>query len=147
MKKKVFGYQLNRDKNERKALFRVLISAFVENGEIETTLSKAKAIQSQAEKLITRAKKGSLADRRIVLRFLTKSKLVSKLFDIIAPVFKERQGGYTKIIKTGKRRGDSAMMAKLIFSEDIPLEIKREVLRKEKAEKSEEKKGKNGKAN
>ncbi len=132
MKKKVFGYQLSRDKNERKALFRALISSLIGNGTIETTLTKAKAIQPQMEKLITRAKKGSLSDRRIALRFLTKSGLVSKLFDVLAPIFKEKQGGYTKIIKTGRRRGDSAMMAKMIFSDDIPLEVKKEVLKNEK---------------
>lgn len=132
MKKKVFGYQLSRDKNERKALFRTLISSLIGNGEIETTLSKAKAVQPQMEKLITRAKEGLLSDRRIALRFLTKSGLVSKLFDVITPIFKERQGGYTRIIKLGRRRGDSAMMAKLIFSEEIPLEVKKEVLKNDK---------------
>lgn len=132
MKKKVFGYQLSRDKNERKALFRTLISSFIKNGEIKTTLTKAKAIQAEIEKLITKARKGTLSNRREVFKFLIKSELVNKLFEVIAPVFKERQGGYTRIIKCGQRRGDAAKMVKILFSEEIPIEIKKEVFKNDK---------------
>jgi large subunit ribosomal protein L17 len=126
MRKRVFGYQLSRDKNQRKALFRSLISALLEKGEIQTTLTKAKAIRSQTEKLITRAKTDSLSNRRITQRFLIKRDLVNRLFIAIAPVFKNKNGGYTRSIKTGFRRGDGAPLAKISFTEEI-LEIKKPV--------------------
>ncbi|PIQ69785.1 50S ribosomal protein L17 [Candidatus Shapirobacteria bacterium CG03_land_8_20_14_0_80_40_19] len=121
MRKKVFGYQLNRDKNERKALFRSLVSSLIEKNEIQTTLAKAKAIQSQTEKLITKAKKGTLSDRRVARRFLVKKDLVNRLFEVIAPIFKDRNGGYTRIIKTQIRRGDGATLVKISFTEEIPV--------------------------
>lgn len=121
MRKKVFGYQLGRDKNERKALFRSLISNLIEKNEIQTTLTKAKAIQPQAEKLITKAKKGTLSDRRVARRFLVKKELVNRLFEVIAPVFKNKKGGYIRIIKTQIRRGDGATLVKIGFTEEIPV--------------------------
>lgn len=141
MRKKVAGYQLDRDKNERKALLRALVVSLLREGGIETTLTKAKAIQGKVEKLITRAKKGNIADRRIALRFLTKTDVVSKLFDVIAPVFKKRVGGYTRIIKTKTRRGDRAQLVKMMFAEEIPLEVeKTEKVEKETPGLSEEQK-------
>ncbi len=121
MRKRVFGYQLKRDKNERKALFRSLISSLIEKNEIQTTLTKAKAIQAQFEKLVTKAKKGTLPDRRVALRFLVKKELVNRLFEVIAPVFKNRNGGYTRIIRTKTRRGDGATLVKIGFTEEIPV--------------------------
>lgn len=129
MKKRVFGYKLSRDKNERKALFRLLVSALLEKGEIQTTLIKAKAIQSQAERLVTRAKKDSVANRRVVHRFLTKTDLVNRLFTVIAPAFKDKNGGYTRIIKTGFRQGDRAATAKISFTEEF-LKIEKPVKEK-----------------
>lgn len=121
MRKKVFGYQLNRNKNQRKALFRSLIFSLIEKSHIQTTLTKAKAIQAEAEKLITKAKKGTLSDRRMALRFLVKKEAVNRLFDVIAPNFKNRNGGYTRIIRTKTRRGDQAVMAQISFTEEIPV--------------------------
>lgn len=121
MRKRVFGFQLGRNKNERKALFRSLVSSLIEKNEIQTTLAKAKAIQSQTEKLITKAKKGTLSDRRAALRFLVKKELVNRLFEVIAPVFKNKKGGYTRIIKTKIRRGDGATLVKIGFTEEIPV--------------------------
>ena len=121
MRKKVSGYQLNRNTNQRKALLRSLVSCFIENNKIETTIVKAKAIQPEIEKLITKAKAGTIADRRSAHRFLTKTHLVNKLFDVIGPVFKDRNGGYTKIVRIGNRRGDNAMMVKMFLTEEIPL--------------------------
>lgn len=126
MKKRVFGYQLKRDKNERQALFRSLVSGLIEKSEIQTTLTKAKAIQPLSEKLITRAKKGTLSDRRIVQRFLAKRALVNRLFDVIAPVFKNKNGGYTRIIRTKARKGDGAVLVKISFTEEIPV-VEREI--------------------
>lgn len=119
MRKQVFGRQLSRTKNQRKALFRGLSASLIEEGEITTTLAKAKAIKGQVEKLITKAKSGTLADRRRVLRFLPQKSLVNRLFAEIAPLFKERKGGYLRLIRVGERSGDSAAMAKLLFTEKV----------------------------
>jgi large subunit ribosomal protein L17 len=119
MKKRVFGRKLGRTKNQRQALFRALISSLITEGEIETTLAKAKAVKGQAEKLITRAKDGNLANRRLLLGFLVKRALVNRLAEGIAPQFKEKKGGYLRIVKTGRRKGDSAEMAKLFFTEEV----------------------------
>lgn len=119
MRKGIFGRQLGRNKNQRQALFRGLVSALVKEGEIETTLAKAKAIQGQAERLVTRAKEGTVANRRVLLRFLTKRDLVNRLVMDIAPLFKEKAGGYLRIVRLGRRRGDAAEMVKLMFVEKI----------------------------
>ncbi len=124
MRKRVFGYNLNRDRNERQALFRSLLSALIEKEGIETTAVKAKAIRGTAEKLITKAKRGTLNDRRIVKKTLLKTPLVNKLFDQIAPVFKNRNGGYLMRVKLGRRYGDDAPLVKLLFTEDIPVFVK-----------------------
>jgi len=151
MRKNVFGHQLKRDKNERKALFRSLISSLIEKNEIQTTLAKAKSIQAQAEKLITKAKKGTLSDRRVALRFLVKKELVNRLFSVIAPVFKDKKGGYTRIIKTKIRRGDGATMVKISFTEEIPVIVREKkiapVAEPEKPIKKVKKAKKNDKSN
>jgi len=91
----------------------------VETGEIETTLAKAKAIRGEAEKLITKAKKGNLVNRRVIFRFLGKRVLVNKLMGEIAPRFKERKSGYLRIVRMGNRRGDNAQLAKIMFVDNI----------------------------
>jgi len=125
MRKRVFGRQLSCDKNERKALFRALVSSLIKNQELKTTLAKAKAIQPEVEKLITQAKSGTLNDRRVALRFLTKRALVDKLFGVIGPIFKERKGGYTRIVRIKVRQGDGAQIVKILFTEEIPVETKK----------------------
>ncbi len=119
MRKRVFGRQFSRTKNQRQALFRSLIGSLVAKGEIVTTLPKAKSVKPQAEKLVTKAKRGTLADQRVILRFLGKRALVNRLVFTIAPLFKEKKGGYLRIIHLGLRRGDTAPMAKLMFTEDL----------------------------
>jgi len=135
MKKRVFGRKLSRTKNQRKALFRGLISSLVENKELTTTLAKAKSIKGETEKLVTRAKKGTLWDRKIIFKTLNKRHLVDKLVNNIAPSFKEKKGGYLRIVKLGTRIGDGAEMAKVLFTEEIlePVVVEKPV---------EEKKGK-----
>lgn len=123
MKKRVFGRKLSRTKNQRQALFRGLISSLFEKGEILTTLSKAKAIKPEAEKLITKAIQGTLTDRRQIHRTLGNNFLVNRLTDSIAPLFRGRKGGYLRIIKAGVRKGDGAEMAKVAFTEDISRRI------------------------
>lgn len=120
MKKSVYGRKLGRTSNQRKALFRGLISSLIEKGQIKTTLAKAKAIKGQAEKLITKAKRGSLNDRRIIFRFLTKKSLVDDLVDRISPSLAKRNSGYLKILKLERRKGDDTPMALLSFVDELP---------------------------
>lgn len=108
MKKNVFGRKFNRDTNERKALFRNLISSLILSEKVKTTEPKAKAIKSDVEKLITKAKKNSDLAKRILAGVLS-SQALDKLINDVAPRFKDRQGGYTRIIRFGRRFGDNAM--------------------------------------
>jgi len=92
------------------AMLRGLVTYLLENGRIETTVTRAKEVRSLAEKYITIAKVPTLANKRRALAFITKEDVVKKLFDEIAPLYTERSGGYTRIIRTGPRRGDAAEM-------------------------------------
>lgn len=107
MRHQVFGKKLNRDIKERKALFKSLIIALISHGRIKTSLAKAKAIQRIAEKLVTKVKSGSEDAYRGVSSFLTQKGPINKLIKEIGPRFKDVQGGYLRIRKTGKRRGDA----------------------------------------
>ena len=121
MRKSVYGRQLGRNKNKTTALFRGLISSLVENGRLITTLPKAKAIKAETEKLITKAKKGGLTNRRMIFRFLSKRLLVDRLVDGIVPNLKERQSGYLKILKVASRKGDNSPMAQISFVDELPV--------------------------
>ncbi len=103
--------KLNLPTDQRKALLRSLVTNFLETGRIETTLTRAKETQSLAEKMITLGKTNTLHSRRQALEFITKEDVVTKLFSEIAPKYAERNGGYTRIMQTGPRRGDAAPMA------------------------------------
>ena len=96
---------------QRKALLRNLVTSFLENGKINTTVTRAKETRNMAEKMITLGKKGTLAARRQALAYITKEDVVTKLFNEIAPKYADRNGGYTRIYKLGERRGDAAQMA------------------------------------
>ena len=96
---------------QRKALLRNLVTSFLENGKINTTVTRAKETRSMAEKMITLGKKGTLAARRQALAYIPKEDVVTKLFSEIAPKYADRNGGYTRIYKLGERRGDAAQMA------------------------------------
>lgn len=113
MKHRVSGKKLSRDRSHRKTLFKNLISGLVIHGQIKTTESKAKAIRGLVDKLITKGKTGTLHSKRLIGAFLQNKKAVSKIVDELAPLFKKRPGGFTRIIRLGKRRGDDAMMVKL----------------------------------
>ena len=95
----------------RKAMLRNLVTSFLENGTIETTVTRAKETRSMAEKMITLGKKNTLASRRQALAYITKEDVVTKLFNEIAPKYADRNGGYTRINQLGPRRGDGAEMA------------------------------------
>ncbi len=111
--------KLGRPTAHRKAMLRGMVTLLLENGQVETTLARAKEVRSIAEKMITLGKKNTLASRRAALAYITKESVVTKLFSEIAPKYAERNGGYTQVFKIGPRRGDAAEMAvvKLIDSE------------------------------
>jgi large subunit ribosomal protein L17 len=111
MRHQVHGKKLNRSTGHRKALYRNLAQSLVEHERIATTLPKAKAIRPVVEKLITRAKKQDLAARRAVLSFIPSTETADKLFSDLGTRFASRPGGYTRIIRTGRRAGDGAEMA------------------------------------
>ena len=103
--------KLGRTSGHRRALLRNQVTSLVLHGRIETTEAKAKSIKPLADKMVTLGKRGDLAARRQAARFLLDPVAVQKLFDEVAPKMAERNGGYTRIIKTGVRRGDAAPMA------------------------------------
>jgi len=113
MRHQVKGKKLSRNSSQRKALFKGLISALVIHGEIKTTESKAKAIRGLLDKLISKGKKGTLHSRRLIAAFLQNKKAVSRIVDELGPIFAKRSGGFSRMIRLGKRRGDDAMMVKL----------------------------------
>ena len=102
--------KLGRASDHRKSMLRGLVTYLLETGKIETTVTRAKEVRAMAEKMITIAKEPSLAAKRQVLAYVTKEDVVKKLFDEIAPKYADAKGGYTRIIKTGPRRGDAAEM-------------------------------------
>ena len=102
--------KLGRDSSARKALFRSILTSFFEHGRIETTEAKAKEIRGLADQLITLAKRGDLAARRQAIASLMDEEVVRKPFGEIAAKYSDRQGGYTRIMKLGTRRGDAAPM-------------------------------------
>ena len=103
--------KLGRTTAHRNAMLRGMVTLLLENGQVETTLTRAKEVRSIAEKMITLGKKNTLASRRAALAYITKEAVVTKVFVELAPLYAERNGGYTQIFKLGPRRGDGAEMA------------------------------------
>lgn len=103
--------KLGRPTAHRNAMLRGMVTLLLENGQVETTLTRAKEIRCVAEKMITCGKKNTLASRRTALAYITKEEVVRKTFDELAPLYANRNGGYTRIYKLGPRRGDGAEMA------------------------------------
>ena len=103
--------KLGRPSDHRTAMLRAMVTYLLENGKIETTVTRAKEVRSMAEKYITLAKTDNLHNRRQAVAFITKEAVVVKLFAEIAPKYSEVNGGYCRITKTGPRRGDAAEMA------------------------------------
>jgi large subunit ribosomal protein L17 len=115
MRHRKSNVKLNRSTAHRKALLANLAGSLILHKRITTTIGKARALRSYAERLVTFAKGGSLADRRQVLRKITHRELVKHLFDEIGPRFQDRAGGYTRVIKLGPRPGDNSEMAIVEF--------------------------------
>ncbi len=111
MRHRKSGRKLNRTASHRKAMFMNLSQALLKHEQIVTTLPKAKDLAPIVEKLISLGKKGGLANRRLAIARLQDETLVSKLFDELADRYKERAGGYTRVLKAGFRHGDNAPMA------------------------------------
>jgi len=131
---RVKGKKLSRSTNTRRALYKNLLTALFKNEFIVTTQAKAKAVQGQADKIINKAKQGTLASRRFVYAFLNTKESAHHLLEEILPRLKKRKSGFTRIIKLGARRGDQAPMVRLEL-----------VDRAEKEEEKKEKKEKKGK--
>ena len=103
--------KLGRTTDHRRAMLRAMVTYLLENGKIETTVTRAKEVRSVAEKMITIGKTNDLHAKRQVYAFITKESVAKKVFDEIAPKYQDVNGGYTRIIKMGPRRGDAAEMA------------------------------------
>ena len=103
--------KLGRTTDHRKAMLRAMVTYLLENGQIETTVTRAKEVRAVAEKMITIGKNDDLHAKRQVFAYVTKESVAKKLFDEIAPKYADKNGRYTRIIKTGPRRGDAAEMA------------------------------------
>ena len=103
--------KLGRPTDQRMAMLRAMTTYLLENGQIKTTVSRAKEVAPLAEKMITLAKKNNLAAYRQALSFLTKEDVAKQLFDQIGPKYATRDGGYTRVVRIGPRRGDAAEMA------------------------------------
>ena len=103
--------KLGRTSDHRRAMLRAMVTFLMENGKIETTVTRAKEVRSMAEKMITIAKGGDLHSKRQVYSYITKESVAKKVIDELAPKYKDVKGGSTRIIRTGPRRGDAAEMA------------------------------------
>ena len=134
MRKNVFGRQLKRDKNERKALFKAILSSLVIYEKIETTEAKAKAIKRHADKMITKVKKHKENAKEALQEYLA-ANAIQKFITDVAPRFEGRSGGYTRIIRAGRRRRDSAQMVIMEWVEG-PRKVEK-VAKSEKVSKKE----------
>ena len=103
--------KLGRTSDQRRAMLRAMVTFLLENGKIETTGTRAKEVSAMAEKMITLGKSADLHSKRQIYAYVTKEDVSKKLIDEIAPKYADRNGGYTRIIKVGPRRGDAAEMA------------------------------------
>ncbi|MCI8538703.1 MAG: 50S ribosomal protein L17 [Oscillospiraceae bacterium] len=103
--------KLGRPTDQRMAMLRAMVTYLLENGQIKTTVTRAKEVAPLTEKMITLAKHNDLASYRQALSFITKEDVAKKLFDQIGPKYQNREGGYTRIVRIGPRRGDAAEMA------------------------------------
>ncbi len=123
MRHAVRNRKLGRTTAHRHALFRNQLQSLVQHERIQTTLEKAKELRPIAEKMVTQGKKGTVPARRRVRRWIPDRTLVKKVFDDLAPRMNDRQGGYTRILKLGPRKGDGAEMALIEFVDYDPARI------------------------
>lgn len=132
MRHRVYGKHLGRDKNQRTALFRGLIRSLFLQGSLTTTNTKAKSIKGLVDRLITKSKNKSEASKRVITSIISQPEVINKLIQEIGPRYKERQSGFTQVVRLGKRMGDGAMMVRMNLIEEEQI----------KPEKTEKKAGK-----
>jgi large subunit ribosomal protein L17 len=139
MRHKVSGFKLGRTTSHRRSLLRNLVTSLIMEERIETTVPKAKALRPSIEKMITLGKKGDLAARRKAAAYVMTDEALAKLFDTLGPRFGDRQGGYTRIVRTAWQKGDGADKAfiELLGSEKL-LDEKRQKRAEARAKKAEE---------
>jgi len=139
MRHKVSGYKLGRTTSHRRALLRNMVTSLIMEERIETTVPKAKALRPSVEKMITLGKRGDLAARRQAAAYVMTDEALKKLFDTLGPRFGERNGGYTRIVRTDWQKGDGADKAfiELLGSEKV-LDEKRQKRAEARAKKAEE---------
>ncbi|MCB5268404.1 MAG: 50S ribosomal protein L17 [Candidatus Cloacimonetes bacterium] len=126
MRHRVEGRKFGRETDARRLMMRNLVKSMVEHGQIHTTLAKAKEMRRFVERVVTYGKNNTVHSRRLAYSVLGDRDLVKKLFDEIAPVFADRNGGYTRVLKAGFRRGDNAPMAIIQFVEESTIKAKKE---------------------
>ncbi len=114
------GRKLNRTASHRRALFANMAAALIKHEQVVTTLPKAKELRRVVDRLITLAKRGNLHSRRLAVARVRDEVMVKKLFDVLGPRYKERSGGYTRVLRAGYRYGDSAPMAVIEFVDRDP---------------------------
>src|SRR5579859_2769407 len=139
MRHKVAGFKLGRTTSHRRSLLRNMVTSLIIEERIETTVPKAKALRPSIEKMITLGKKGDLAARRKAAAYVMTDEAITKLFDTLGPRFGDREGGYTRIVRTGWNKGDGADKAfiELLGSEKV-LDEKKEKRAEARAKKAEE---------
>jgi large subunit ribosomal protein L17 len=133
------GFKLGRNTSHRRALLRNLVTSVIVEDRVETTVAKAKAVRPLVEKMITLGKKGDLHSRRQALAFLTTDDSVTRLFEVVAPRYGDRQGGYLRIVKAGFQKGDGAEKAFIeLLGAEAQLDEKRQKREETKAKKRAE---------
>jgi len=125
MRHRVEGRKFGRETDQRRLMMNNLVKSMIEHGQITTTLAKAKEMRRYVERVVTYGKNDTVHSRRLAYKVLGDRTLVKKLFTEIAPAFQDRNGGYTRIIKAGYRRGDSAPMAVIQFVESSTITPKK----------------------
>lgn len=131
MRHRVEGRKFGRETDARRLMMKNLVKSMVEYGQITTTLAKAKEMRRFVERVVTYGKNDTVHSRRLAYSVLGERDLVKKLFDEIAPAFAGRNGGYTRVLKAGFRRGDNAPMAVIQFVEQSTIKVKKDSIKAE----------------
>ncbi|HNZ07076.1 MAG TPA: 50S ribosomal protein L17 [Candidatus Cloacimonadota bacterium] len=129
MRHRVEGRKFGREMDARRLMICNLVKSMVEHGQINTTLAKAKELRSYVDRIVTYGKNNTVHSRRLAYSVLGSRTLVKKLFDEIAPAFQGREGGYTRVIKAGFRKGDAAPMAIIQFVEESTIKPKKDTIK------------------
>ncbi|CAO80974.1 50S ribosomal protein L17 [Candidatus Cloacimonas acidaminovorans] len=129
MRHRVEGRKFGREKDTRNLMMKNLVKSMIEHGQLKTTLPKAKELRGYVERVVTYGKKDTVHSRRLAYKVLGDRTLVKKLFNEIAPAFEGRNGGYTRVLKAGFRKGDNAPMAIIQFVEESTVKPKKDAIK------------------